>query len=322
MNVWLHDIGCAAGLVPGYAIRLTVEGNDQPGGGSATLDEGLEDDPKHIVGDEDFRDEDLDDDQPRGNRRDKQAQAYDKLKSERDRLQRDLEEKDRLLQGLTQRVESIEQAGATRKDTNERTNAHLQKAEERAREVAEELKKLDRNDPDYTRKVYQTFFEKLYTDLPQAAEDISRRTSTEVYRETRTKEERIEEAERAAVQCLEDMGLSEEQLPLVQFMASQKPDSWFRRTPEGEQVPELVKEVVAMIRNIKRNSQEFKDDKKRHRETMDGVIDQGRSRQTVRRREEEDDERQQGPGSMLADLARLRKTQRSNTNVMLRQSER
>ena len=320
MNVWLHDIGCAAGLVPGYAIRLTIEGNDSAGAGSAALDEGLEDDQKHIVDDEGFRDEDLDDDQPRG-KRDKQTQAYDKLKSERDRLQRDLEARDRELQGLTQRVESIEQTRESRKDTNERTNANIEQAKARAREVAAELKKLDRNDPNYTEKVYETFFEKLYTDLPKAAEDISRRTSTEVYRETRSQEERTEEAERAAVVCLEDMGLGEEQLPLVKYLASQKPDSWFRRTAANEQVPELVKEAVTMIRGIKRNTQEFKDDKDRHRKPMDGVIDQGRGRVAGQRREEDED-RQTGPGSILADLARLRKTQRQNTSVMLRQSER
>ena len=79
-----------------------------------------------------------------------------------------------------------------------------------------------------------------------------------------------------------------------------------------------------MLRGSKRNSREFREDKDRHREAMDGVIDQGSDR-SVRRRSRDEDDRdddREGPGSMLADLSRLRKTQMQGTKLMMRNRDR
>lgn len=319
---WMSDIGCAAGSLPFHASRLVIDGNDQAGAGSATLDDEKVDEST-IVGDEDLGDGDFDDDQPRG-RRDKQAKAYDALKSDRDRLAADLAKKDELLTSLSQRLDAVEKTAETRQDVNARTNASMERAEQRAREVVAAIRKINRDAPDYSEQVYATMFKRLDQDYSKAAEEVSERTSREVYQETRTQEQRRADAEREALEHLEDAGLDKEHLRLVQLLASEKnmvdPD-WFKKTPAAEQVPKLVEEVVTLIRGPKRNSQEFKDEKKRHREPMDGVIDSS-SRGTRRTAREDDDDQKEGPGSILADLARLKKTQRQSTNVMLRQSER
>jgi hypothetical protein len=319
---WINDIGCAAGILPFHASRLIIDGNDQAGAGSATLDDERADDP-NIVGDEDLGDGDFDDDQPRG-RRDKQVKAYDALKSDRDRLAADLAKKDELLTSLSQRLDAVEKTAETRQDVNSRTNASIERAKQRAREVVGEIKKLDRNDPDYSVKVYEAMFTHLDADYSKAAEEVSERKSREVYQETRTHEQRRADAEQEALEHLEDAGLDKEHLRLVQLLASEKSavdPNWFKNTPAEKQVPLLVEEVVKLVRGPKRNSQDFKDEKKRHREPMDGVIDSS-SRGTRRSPREDDDDQREGPGSILADLARLKKTQRQSTNTMLRQAER
>lgn len=311
------DIGCAAGIVPFHATRLTIEGHDSAGAGSADLD-GDEDEGNTIVADEDFGDEDSADDQPRGTRS-RRDRAYDDLKSQRDRLQQELDRKDR---EFAERLSALEGQRETRQQVNDRANAGIEKAKLRAREVVNDIKKLDKSDPDYAEKVYEAMFSRVYTDLPQEAEEISRRTSSEVYRETATREELKAKAEQEALDALEEVGLSKDHLKLVRFVAREKMETegeaWFRNTPKEEQVPKLVKEVVTMLRGEKRNSQEFRDEKRRHRESMDGVIGEGSRSSRRTTRDDDNDDRAEGPGSMLADLARFKERQRKQTALMMR----
>lgn len=321
----LNDIGWAAGRVYGHAHLLTIDGDDSDHAGSAVLDEEKDEkDEPHIADQDDRLDDDDLDDQPRGRRTDKSAKAYDDLKSERDRLKAENDKKDRLLQDVTGRLERLEQGRETRDAVNIRTNEAKERARQRAREVVDEISKIPADDPERSRKVYEHLFETMYQDQAAAAEEISRRTSSEVVQETRTREQLYEDARKATVAALEDAGLGEEAFELVQAMSVMKrqhdPD-WFRRTPDEEQIPSLVNLVKEKIIKYARGSKEFKDDKRRHREDMDGVIGEG-SRGKRAARSEEDRGTQEGPGSMLADLSRLKKTQRHNTNLMLRQGER
>ena len=56
--------------------------------------------------------------------------------------------------------------------------------------MVSEIKKLNRDDPDYSEKVYETMFSRLYADQQTTAEEVSRRTSSEVYSQTQTQEQR------------------------------------------------------------------------------------------------------------------------------------
>lgn len=326
MTHFKHDIGFAAGIVPFHATHLIIEGHESAGAGSAALDdEGLDGD-QHIDGNEGDGDGDLGDDQPSG-RRTRQAKAYDEIKSDRDRLKSENDKKDREFRDLQSRLATLEQSTTTRKEVNDRTNTTLDQAKSRAREVVSEIKKLNRDDPDYSEKVYETMFSRLYADQQKTAEEISRRTSSEVYSQTQTQEQRKAEAEETAIAELEAAGLSAKDLRLVQFVASEKMrtegEAWFKTTPQDEQVPLLVKEVATMLRGTKRGSDEFRDAKRDHRKVMDGVIGEtSRGTRRTSRDEQGDEGKAEGPGSILADLARLRSTQRQSTKVMLRQAER
>lgn len=323
MLKWLLNIGHAAECVHIHAAhRLTIEGHDSPGGGSAAVDEG-EEFAQDIVDEDLSQDTDDLDNQPRG-RRSKQAQAYDELKSEKDRLKADNEKQARELAAIQERLAKIEGAHETREAVNARTNTQLDRAKARAREVVDEIKKLDRNDPDYSVKVYEAMFEKVYSDQAQTAEEVSRRTSNEVFEDTRSREQKYADAKKQTLECLEEQGLAEDAFELVQALSiakAQTDPNWFQRVKPEDQIPELVNLVKERIIKTTRNSQEFKDGKRRHREAMDGTIEEG-SRGTRNRRMEQDEDRAEGPGSMLADLAKLKRIQGRNTAVMLRQSER
>ena len=320
----LTDIGHAAGLVHVHAARLlTIGGNDSPGGGSAAVDED-EEFAQDIVDEDLSQDTDDLDNQPRG-RRSKQAQAYDELKSEKDRLKADNEKQARELAAIQERLAKVEGQHETREAVNTRTNTQLDRAKERAREVVDKIKTLDRNDPDYSVKVYEAMFEKVYADQATTAEEVSRRTSSEVYEDTRTREQQYADAKKETLACLKEEGLDEDAFELVQALSiakTQTDPSWFKRVKPEDQIAELVNIVKERIIKTTRNSQEFKDGKRRHREAMDGTIEEGSRGNRGRQREQDDDDRAEGPGSMLADLAKLKRIQGRNTNVMLRQSER
>ena len=324
MLKWLLNIGHAAECVHIHAAhRLTIEGHDSPGGGSAAVDEG-EEFEQDIVDEDGSQDTDDLDNQPRG-RRSKQAQAYDELKSEKDRLKADNEKQARELASMQERIAKIEGQHETRESVNTRTNEQLDRAKTRAREVVDEIKKLDRNDPDYSVKVYEKMFEKVIADQAQTAEEISRRTSSEVFDDTRNREKAYADAKEQTLACLEENGLDPDAFELVQalsIMKTQTDPSWFKRVKPEDQIPQLVNLVKERIIKTTRNSQNFKDEKRRHREAMDGTIEEGSRGARGRQREQDDDDRAEGPGSMLADLAKLKRIQGRNTNVMLRQSER
>ncbi len=335
MNRMLQAIaGYAAEQVPVHAVlALFIGGNDSPGGGSAVADEEDEkdEDEKDIVADQDFEDEDLDDDQPRGKRSAKAEKAYDELKSDRDKLRARLEKEERERTELQERLARLERQQETRQDVNARTNAAIDRAKRAKEEVLAKIKEIPADDPDRSAKVYEALLTRVYQDQEDAAVNISRSTSLEVTREVRTREQAAAEAEKAALKELERQGLGPENLRLVRLVARDKRETdegWFSRTPSEEQVELLVEEAATMLRGSKRNSREFREDKDRHREAMDGVIDQGSDR-SVRRRSRDEDDRdadrnddREGPGSMLADLSRLRKTQMQGTKLMMRNRDR
>lgn len=321
MKHFKHDIGCAAGSHQIHATRLAIQGNDSAGAGSAAqMDEGLDEYGNPIEGE--GASLDGEEGRTRNRRQERQNQAYDELKGDRDRLRAENEQQKREFQGLQDRLAAVE----TRSVVNERTNSHLDLAKARSREVVEDIRKLDRDDPDYSVKVYEAMFSKLYTDLPKAAEEISRRTSSDVVREDRSQAENLEAAKRETYAALKDAGLGEEHFDAVQDLAilkGVKDKDWFRRVAPEDQIHELVQSVKDRMIKTTRSSREFQDDKRSHRAAMDGVIGEGsRGNRIARRGEAEDEGQPEGPGSILADLARLRAGQRRNTNIMLRQTER
>lgn len=327
MNRILRAItGYAAESVPTHAVRmLTIGGNDSPGGGSAVADDEEQDEKDEkddIVGDQDFEDEDLDDDQPRGKRSQKAERAYDELKSDRDKAKARLEQRERENAELQERLARLERGQETRQDVSARTNDALERARRAKEEILAEIKKLPADDPDRAGKVYEALLFKIYQDQEAAAQAISRSTSMEVTQEVQSREERRIAAEEAALKELDRQGLRKEDLRLVKMVAREKDETWFRSTPSEEQVERLVEEAAEMLRGSKRSSREFREDKTRHREAMDGVIDQGSGRTVGRRERDSEDEDREGPGSMLADLTRLKKTLQKNTGLMMRNRDR
>lgn len=324
MKVWLTDIGCAAGIVPFHATYLTIDGHDSAGAGSAALDDEVDDGMQDIVGDDFPEDGDDLDDQPRGRRTARQEKAYDELKSDRDRLKADLDKRDRDFAAMQERLSAIEGKQESRREVNDRTNATIDRAKQRAKEVVGEIKKLDRSDPEYAEKVYEAMLTRVYEDQAESAQEISRRTSSEVYHDTRTQEELRENAKQQAIDALEEAGLSAEAFDLVEALAIRQGKvnpGWFRTTPEDEQIPKLVEMVKERLVKTKRNSQEFKDEKRRHRASMDGVIEEGNRNARARRTEDDADDEPKGSGSILADLARMKQNMARNTKVMLRQAD-
>lgn len=321
--------GYAAESVPTHAVRtLSIGGNDSPGGGSAVADdeeEEQEEKDDNIVDDQDFEDEDLDDNQPRGKRSAKAEKAYDELKSDRDKLRARLEKEEHERTQLQERLARLERQQETRQDVNARANAAIERAKRAKEEVLAKIKEIPADDPDRSAKVYEALLTRVYQDQEDAAVNISRSTSLEVTREIRTREQVMEDAQKAALKELERQGLGPENLRLVHMVAREKRETdegWFTRTPGEEQVELLVKEASEMLRGSKRNSREFREDRTRHREAMDGVIDQGSGRTMGRRDRDSEDEGQEGPGTMLADLSRLKKTLQRNTGLMMRNRDR
>jgi len=322
MKNWFDDIGCAAGLVQGHAIRLFIGGHDSAGAGSAAVDD-EEPNTQDIADDDLLLDDEDFDGRPRGTRSDRQARAYDELKSDRDRLKTEAEKRDREFQALQDRLVKLEQTRETREEVNARTNMVKERAKTRAKEIVEEIQKIPADDPERSAKIYERLFETVYSDQEETAQEISRRTSSEVYHDTQTQEQQRAEARKQTLALLEEEGLGEETFDLVEALAIRQgrvDPGWFKRTPAENQIPELVKMVKDRMIKTTRNSQEFREDKRRHREPMDGVIGEGSRGNRSRR--DADDDRPEGPGSILADLAKLKQSQRRNTQVMLRQAER
>jgi len=317
MSKLLAQLGWAAGRVYGHARLLTID-RDDPQGSAAVEDETEVEDEKlerDIVDEDDRLDDDDLDDQPRGKRGDKSAQAYDKLKSERDRLQAEAEKKDRLLQEVSTRLERIEQGRESRQTVNERTDEQQLARKQRARDMAERAKALDRNDPEYTAKVYEIFLE----EQEAVAKDTSLRTSSEVVQARLTMDEQRARAQQAALAELERQGLTKENFKLLRAMAAVKNEEdpgWDRRMPNEEQIPHLVGLLKEQLVKTTRQNPSFREEKAKHRASMDGVIGDG-SRSGERR---ERGERDGGTelGSTLDDLAKLRASQRQNTSRMLR----
>jgi hypothetical protein len=323
MSRILQTIGLVTADVPPHLARLAIEGNDSAGAGSTTTvdektDEELDEARQEAL--ERGEGDDLDDEQPRSKRA-KDVAAFRELQSTNDKLKHDLDAQKRENQEVKDRLAALETTHTSREETNTRTNTHLAKAKERAREVVADIRKLDKNDPEYSEKVYETMLSKIYTDQAEEAEQTSRRTSSETFQQERTLEEQKAQARTDTIAALEEAGLDEQDFELVQALAISKQvtdPGWFKRTKAEAQIPELVQTVKDRIMKTKRGSQEFKEDKKRHREAMDGVIGEG----TRGRKGTDDEGESEGPGSMLADLTRLRKTQRRNTALMLHQAER
>ncbi len=315
MTKLMQDIGWAAGRVYGHAHLLTIDRDDPSG--SAAVDEREEEelDEKPIVDEDDRLDDDDLDDQPRGKREDKSAKAYDGLKSERDRLKAENEKKDRLLQELSSRVERVEQGRESRESVNARADEAQRASEQRGRELAAKVKALDRNDPEYT--------EKVYSMLVQAQEEIalqaSARTSEYVVNNRLSMDEQRERAQQVALAELERQGLSKENFDLLRAMAavkSEKDPGWDKRMPNDEQIPHLVGLLKEHLVKTTRQNPAFREEKTKHRSSMDGVIGEGSrsERRSAKSEREEESEK----GSILDDLARFRDSQRKNASRMLR----
>lgn len=316
MSKLMQDIGWAAGRVYGHARLLTIDRDDLSG--SAAVDEREEEELEKnpIVDETDLLDEDDLDDQPRGKRTDKSARAYDALKSERDRLQADMEKKDRLLQDLASRMERIEQTRESRQEVNTRADEGQRASEQRARDLAAKVKALDRNDPEYTEKVYGL----LVQTQEEIAERASLRTSSDVVNARLTMDEQRERAQRTALDELERQGLSKENFDLLRAMAavkSEKDPGWDRRMPNDEQIPHLVGLLKEHLVKTTRQNPAFREEKTKHRASMDGVIGEG-SRSGERRNTRQERDGESELGSTLDDLAKLRNSQRQNASRMLR----
>lgn len=314
MTKLMQDIGWAAGRVYGHARLLTIDRDDPQGSAAvdARDDDEIEENP--IVDEDDRLDDDDLDDQPRGKREDKSAKAYDGLKSERDRLQAENQKKDRLLQELTARVSTIEQGRESRESVNARADEESRTMDGLKRQLSSKLKALDRNDPEYSDKLVG-----LWTDhQADVARLASVETSNRVVEHRLTMDEQRERAHQSAVAELERQGLSKGDFKLLRAMASIKSEDdpgWDRRMPNDEQIPHLVGLLKEHLVKTTRQNPSFREEKAKHRSSMDGVIGEG-SRSGERRSTRADREGTSELGSTLNDLSRLKRTQRKLADQM------
>lgn len=318
------NIGCAAESPEIHATRLAIRGNDSQGGGSAAgvdeeTDEQTDDDKP---ADEDNHDLEGDEDDTRS-RRSRQDLAYDEIKSDRDRLRNELDEQKKEAKEFRDRLAAIESEKTARQTTNERTNANLELAQQRRREIIAELNTIPADDPERGAKVYDSLLGKIYEDIPKMAEEISRRTSRETVSRERQAELDYAEAKRITLDELEKAGLEPEDFDLVEALAIQKGTNdpgWTKRVKSEDQIPELVGMLKDRFVKTKRGSQEFKDEKDEHRRPMRGVIEKSTTTRRSVRDQDEDDE-PQGKGSILADMVQIKRARLQSTNRMLRQNE-
>jgi len=318
----LLNIGCAADAER-HATRLAIRGHDSAGAGSATeVDEEDVTEEERANRDAVEGNDDLDGEDEDGSRRSRQKQAYDEIKSDRDKLRNDLELQKRQNQEFQERLSKIEGEKSAREKTNEQTNSNLSLAKQRAQEIVSENRKIASDDPERDVKIYENFLSRVYDDLPKAAEDISKRTARETFNQERRLDKDQEEAERVTLEAIAEAGLKPNAYKMVKALAvnmNAEDPGWFQRTKPEDQIPELVGMVKDIIVDNKRSSREFQDDKDRHRKPMDGVIEKGSQRRSVR--DQDDDEDRPGPGSILADMARARSAKLQSTKVMLRQAD-
>lgn len=320
MSQLLNGIGWAAGRVYGHARLTSIEREDLSGSAAVDERDDEEIEGKHDIVDEDDRldDDDLDD-QPRGKRSDKSARAYDDLKSERDRLKAEAEKKEKLLQDVSTRLHQFEQR-ETRQQVNSQVDERQRGSEQVARDLAAQVKALDRNDPEYTEKVYGL----LVKNQEEIAERISLRASSEVVDRRLTMDEQRERAQQSALSELERQGLSKDHFKLLRAMAAVKAEEdpgWDRRMPNEEQIPHLVGLLKEQLVKTTRQNPTFREEKERHRRDMGGVLGEG-SRSGERRSRADSSEEKSELGSTIDDLAKLRSSQRSAASRMLRMDQR
>lgn len=327
MSALFTHIGWAAGDIHRHAHRLTID-RDDPQGSAAVEDDDQHDEEERrtTVNEDEFLDEDDLDDQPRSRRGDKEQKLVDRLKSDNDKLLDELKKRDRTLEDMSSRLMRVEQDRTereTRADVNRRSDAMHADAEREGRELASKVSMLDRTDPEYSTKVYTLIAEhnqrNRHEDAARILEEVDRRSSAAVTRRM-TQQERYEDSKAKTLAELERIGLSKSLFGLVEDMAVAKSATdpeWFRRTPDAEQIPTLVSDLKERLMTSKRSSQDFRDEKRNHRADMDGVLGDG-SRNTRRGGTQDEDGEPQGPGSILADLTRMRKAQRQDTQTMLR----
>lgn len=322
MKSMFNDIGLVTAGLRAHLTRLASIEKD-PEGSTSTMEDEETDDEKALreQAEEDARlGEDPDDDR---SRRGRETAAYRELQADRDRLKSDLEKQQRQTQELTERFNKSEREKTDREKTNAETNAHLGLAKQRSREIVAEINKLDPNDPERAAKVYDTILEKVYEDLPKVAQDISTRTARETFQREQKLDRDQSEAKRVTLDALKAAGLDDEDYELVEALAIAKGTTdpgWFDRVAPEKQIDALVDIVKGRIVKTTRESQEFQDEKDRHRKPMRGVIDRGSQTRRVRDQEEEPD--RTGPGSILEDMARAKRAKLQSTKVMLRQAER
>jgi len=325
MRSMFNDIGLVTAGVHSHLARLASIGNDSAGGGGSTTtteDETAEEKDERERQEAIERGEldEADDDQPRGKRA-KDAAAYRELQSDRDRLKTENEKTARENADFKTRLAELETKQTTRQEVNEQTNARLDRARQRAREVMAEVQKFPLDDPQRGEKIYEALFTKIIEDQERTSQEISQRTAKDTFQRERKLDADQTEAKRVTLEALEDAGLEPEDFELVEALAIRKaqldPD-WFKQVKEENQIDELVNIVKQRIVKTKRNSQEFKDEKERHRSPMRGVIREG-SQTTRRSVRDQDETEDQGKGSMLDDLKRSTESKRNAAKQMLRQ---
>ena len=320
-----NDIGLVtAGLRP-HLTRLASIEKDPDGSTSTIEDEQLTDEER---AERERQEADVDlDGEDEGRKRAQDTRAYRELQSDRDRLKTDLETQKRQTHEFQERLAKIEGDKTARETVNAQTNAHLDLAKRRSREIVSEIGKLDANDPERAAKVYDTILTRIYEDLPRVAQDISERTARETFQRERQLDQSQHTAKQETIKALEDAGLSEEWYEEVEDLAvrmQRKDPGWFTRVPEAEQIDELVDMVKTKWNpnpKPKRESQEFQDEQREHRRPMRGVIEKGSQRRSVRDSDEGDDGTPK-PGVFLAEMARARQAKVRSTNSMLRTADR
>ena len=302
--------------------HLAITGNDSSdaGGSTSTVeddDETKDLDEDTVDGHDDTDTRGQEDEKDAGGRRrgrdgeDKGAIAFRELQSKFDRAEGDKRQ-------LQERLAKLEQVQT---DTTEKGTRHArakERAMETARRMVAEIAQLDEHDPERSVKLYAKILEPMYSEVPDEAEEISRRTSREELNHAEARERAQERAKVLALKELDEQGLDDsyfqDLVELTHYKNATDP-GWLKVIPDQEQIPYLVGELKKKFARTTEKMADREQKKREHRESARGVIGEGsRGRRGTT---DQPDDREEGPGSMLGDMARLKKERKALANTML-----
>lgn len=166
--------------------------------------------------------------------------------------------------------------------------------------LMDKLSRIPSTDTERTRKIYR--------ELVQLQGEIAEEKFYRLTGKEKAVQEAKTSAEKDAVAELKKNGLAEDNLEdfyrELDHIELRDPD-WFRRTPDAQQIPELVKRVVDRVNKIREAAKATKAANDKNKQASRGVLDEGSRHIAASGAGEEEEDTE--PDSIIDQLRNLRK---------------